>query len=282
MMNIETPNLNGQVAIVTGAGRGLGREMAQTLAAVHALIAVVARSQDELDETVKLISQSGGTALAIRADISDRQAVEEMVQTVERQFGAVDLLVNNAGVLGIPGPLWEIDPEVWLHTLDVNLYGTFLCTATVMKGMVKRKRGRIINVSSSGALAPIPYGSAYCISKAALLRLTEYIAAEGKEHGVTAFAIDPGSVRTAMLNYLIDSEPAQKWLPAIHQYAVEVGVFNRAEESATLVALLASGKADCLSGRFIHISDNVDQFIAQTEAIQKDDLYTLRLRTLPA
>lgn len=281
-MNVGTPDLSGQVALVTGGGRGIGRAIAQALAASGAAVAVVARSQSELDETVEFVTESGGRALAICADISDREAVEQMAQQVERELGAVDLLVNNAGIIGTIGPMWETDPDEWLRTFDVNLYGSFLCGVTIMRGMVARKRGRIINVASSAAVHIIPCGSAYGIAKAGLLRLTEFMAVEGKEHGVIAFAIDPGGVRTAMMNYLIDSEPARKWIPGAHQYAVEVGIFNTAEEPAALVTLLASGKADSLSGRFIRLSDNLDQLVLRAEQIQKDDLYTLRMQMLPA
>ena len=270
MDTANTPDLSGQVAIVTGGGRGIGRTVAQTLAAAHAAVAIVARTQAELDETAHLITQCGGTALVVCADISDRQSVETMIQRVEQELGAVDLLVNNSGILGTIGPIWEFDPDEWWRAIDVNLYGAFLCGVGVMKRMVGRKRGRIINVSSSAALFPIPFGSAYGISKAALARLTEFMAAEGKAHGIVAFTIDPGAVRTAMLNYLIEFEPAQTWIPHIHKYAVEVGVFNSAEQSANLLLRLASGQVDSLSGRFFQVTDDLERLITQAEQISEE------------
>jgi NAD(P)-dependent dehydrogenase (short-subunit alcohol dehydrogenase family) len=234
----------------------------------------------QLAETVDLIRKAGGQVLAIPTDITDSKAVEKMVHTVQQEFGAVDILVNNAAVIGEVGPFWEADPDDWRHTLDVNLNGAFLCAVMVMKTMVTRQRGRIINVSSGAALAPIDYGSAYCISKAALLRLTEFMAVEGKAHGIIAFAIDPGNVITDMMKYLIESEAAQKWLPWAHEHYVTGGAFDPAEHSANLVVLLASGKVDSLSGRFIRISDDLDHMILKAEQIEQDDLYTLRLRKL--
>jgi NAD(P)-dependent dehydrogenase (short-subunit alcohol dehydrogenase family) len=277
--NTADVDLSGQVAIVTGGGRGLGRGMAQALAAAKAKVAIVARSEAQLAETVDLIQEAGGRVLAIPMDITDRIAVEKMVQTVQQELGAVDILVNNAGVVGVPGPIWEADPDDWRHTLDVNLYGAFLCATTVLKTMVERKRGRIINVASGAALNPFPYASAYCISKVALLRLTECIAADGKEHGIIAFAIDPGSVRTAMTEYLMESEEGRIYIPWYREYIL-AGHDVPAELSANLVTLLASGKADSLSGRFISTSYDLDQLIHHAQRVEQEDLYTLRLRKL--
>jgi NAD(P)-dependent dehydrogenase (short-subunit alcohol dehydrogenase family) len=280
-MTLHTTDIDlaGQVAIVTGGGRGLGRAMAQALTRANAKVAVVARSEAQLAETVDLVRKAGGHILAVPADITDRKAVQRMVQTVRQELGEIDILVNNAGIVGIPGPIWEVDPENWRQVIDVNLYGAFLCGVTILKGMVERQRGRIINVASGAALRPITYGSAYAVSKAALVRLTECIAADGKEYGITAFAIDPGSVRTAMTEYLIESEEGQTYYPWYRKLILEGGDVPP-ELSANLVTLLASGKFDRLSGRFIDVVDDVDQLLIYAEQIEKDDLYTLRLHRL--
>ena len=152
--------LVGQVALVTGGGRGIGRAIAQALATAGAAIAVTARSEDQLRETVALIERAGGRALALPADVTDRQAVEHLVADIERQLGPVDVLVNNAGIVGPLGPLWEADPEAWRRCLDVNLYGAFLCARAVLPGMVARRRGRIINMSTAISI-PAPYYTAY-------------------------------------------------------------------------------------------------------------------------
>jgi NAD(P)-dependent dehydrogenase (short-subunit alcohol dehydrogenase family) len=272
-------DLTGQVAVVTGGGRGLGRAMAQALAVANAKVAVVARTATQLAETVELIRKDGGHVLPIPADITDHKAVKTMVQTVQDELGAIDILVNNAGVVGVPGPIWEADPEDWRHTLDVNLYGAFLCGATALGAMVARQHGRIINVASGAGLFPIAFGSAYAVSKAALLRLTECMAADGKEHGIVAFALGPGSVRTAMTEYLIESEAGQTYLPWYRKMILEGGAVP-ADLSANLVVLLASGKLDSLSGRFIDVFDDPDQLVLYSTQIIQDDLHTLRLRKL--
>jgi NAD(P)-dependent dehydrogenase (short-subunit alcohol dehydrogenase family) len=274
-------DLIGQVAFVTGGGRGLGRGMAQALAAAGAAVAVVGRTEGSLVETVELITGAGGRAAGFPADVADRLAVESVVRQVEQMLGPVSILVNNAGVTGRVGPIWEIDPEDWQHTLDLNLNGTLWCTRAILPGMIARRQGRIINVASGSALAPIPYGTAYCVTKAALLRFTECLTADTRELGIIAFAIDPGSVRTDMTEYLISSPEGQKYLPWYRQFILSGGDVP-AELSANLVTLLASGKADRLNGRFIRVSDDLDSMLRQADTIQNDDLYTLRLRSLPA
>lgn len=190
-------DLGGQVAIVTGGGPGIGRAIALALARAGAAVAVVARSSDQLAETVSLIEGAGGRAISSPADVTDEQAIEQMVNGVERQLGPVDVLVNNAGVLGPIGPIWQIDAAEWWRCIDINLRGPFLCSRAVLPGMIARRRGRIITTASGGGLGPSPYG-AYGISKAAVMRLSENLAAETREHGVSVFAIHPTFVRTAM------------------------------------------------------------------------------------
>ena len=281
-MDAAAYDFSGQVAIVTGGGRGIGRVTAQALAGAGALVALVARSQAEIDESAALIRQSGGRALAICADVADPAAVEAMARQVERELGAVDLLVNNAGMVGTPGPTWEADIDEWRRVIDVNLYGPFLCARAVLPGMITRKRGRIVNVSSSAGRYPVAYGTSYGSAKTALARFSESLADETRAHGISVFTIDPGAVRTKMLNYLIESEAGQKWLPRIHRYAVEGGVFHNIEQPANLIMLLASGKADALSGRFFTVDDPMDAVIQKADQIAQDGLYTLRVGALPA
>jgi NAD(P)-dependent dehydrogenase (short-subunit alcohol dehydrogenase family) len=279
LFNTNDIDLTGQVAVVTGGGRGLGRAMAQALSAAKAKVAIVSRTEAQLTETVDLIQQAGGEVLAVPTDITNPKAVEKMVQVVEQAFGHIDLLVNNAGVTGTPGPIWELKPEDWQNTFDVNVHGAFLCSAAILKGMVAHHKGRIINVASGAALGPMAYGSGYAVSKASLLRLTECIAADVKAYGIMSFAIDPGSVRTAMTEYLIESNEGRTYIPWYREYILAGGDVP-AELSASLVTLLASGKLDRLSGRFIRVTDDIDQMLIQAEVIEKNDLYTLRLNTL--
>ncbi|MBI3943182.1 MAG: SDR family NAD(P)-dependent oxidoreductase [Chloroflexi bacterium] len=148
---IAPDRLNGQVAIVTGGGRGLGQAFAQALAAAGVKVAITARTGAQLDETVRLIEHAGGVVMAFTTDVTDRPAMKQVLATVEQQFGPLDILVNNAAVITPLGYDWEIDPDEWWRTLEINLRGPFECTHMVLPGMMARRKGRIINVTSGAA-----------------------------------------------------------------------------------------------------------------------------------
>jgi NAD(P)-dependent dehydrogenase (short-subunit alcohol dehydrogenase family) len=271
--------LRGQVTIVTGAGRGLGRAIALALARAGARVGVVARTEEQLAETVRGVTEAGGQAWAVVADVSDAACVERMAGEVERALGPVDLLVNNAGTMGPLGPMWEADPGDWWHSIEVNLRGPFLCSRALLPGMIQRRRGRIINLSTSAAAVAVAHMGAYVIAKTALLRFTENLGAELVNSGVHVFAISPGTVRTAMAEHVLESEAGKKWLPWFRK------LFDRgrdvpAEKAAQLVVQLATGRADALSGRFIDVTDDLAKLLERWEEVKRDDLYTLRVRKL--
>jgi NAD(P)-dependent dehydrogenase (short-subunit alcohol dehydrogenase family) len=273
----ESRSLAGHVAVVTGGGRGLGREVARRLAAEGARVCVAARSSDQVQETVKSIEGAGGQALGFATDITDRDAVQKMIEAVESQFGPTDLLVNNAAVIAPIGPAWEVDVEEWWRLFEINVYGAFLCVHAVLPGMVGRGSGRIVNVASGAGIESPPYGSAYVSSKAALIRLTEELAIEIQDRGVAVFAIDPGWMSTAMSHHLAYSEQGKRWTPwAASQFGTEVEV--PLERGAQLVVTLASGRSDGLTGRFISVRDDVEDLIRRSDDIRSKDLYRVRLR----
>jgi len=185
-----------QVALVTGGGRGLGRDFAVALAKKGMRVGVASRSVTELSVTLALLHAEGIEAVAIPTDVTDEAAVRKMVSVTEERLGPVDLLINSAGVGAPFGPTWETDSVEWWRNIEVNLKGPMLCCKAVIKGMIDRQRGRIINVASGAGIQSIPYMSAYVTGKAALIRLTEVLADELRQHGVSVFAIQPGTVRT--------------------------------------------------------------------------------------
>ena len=174
-----------------------------------------------------------------------------MVREVERALGSVDLLVNNAGLAGPIGPTWEADPEEWWRCLEVNLRGPMLCSRAVLPGMIARGCGRIVNVASGAGTVAIPHLGAYVTSKTALIRLTEILAAEAAEHGVKVFAIEPGTVRTAMAEYALESEAGRRWLPWFRDI-FEQGRDVPPEHAARLVTLLGVGQGRCPLGSVLH------------------------------
>src|SRR5579864_7237304 len=256
----QTNDLQDRVAVITGGGRGIGRAIAQTLAAAGARVAVIARSREELAETVCLIKQSGGTAQAFSADVTNPAAVESAMQAINQLLGPVDVLVNNAASVKPFGPFWETDLNEWWRSMEVNVRGPLQCALSVLPGMVSRKHGRIINIASGAGTMATPYYSSYVISKTALIRFTECLALETKACGLTVFAISPGTVRTAMSEYSLNSPEGQKWLPWFRRIMDE-NIDVPAERPAKLVLELASGRLDALSGRFISIYDDLDALV---------------------
>jgi 3-oxoacyl-[acyl-carrier protein] reductase len=184
-----------EVAVVTGASRGIGRATALALAARGVGVALVSRRGESLEALRK---QIGGRAIGVEADVSDEAAVASMVETATRKLGPIDLLVNNAGTIARK-PLHELDPSEWDQVLDVNLKGAYLCSRAVLPSMIERRRGRIVNVSSISGKLGTPLLSAYCASKWGLLGLTAAAAEELRPQGIHVFSVCPGSVNTEML-----------------------------------------------------------------------------------
>ena len=265
-----------QVAIVTGGGRGIGRAIAQALAAEGAAVAVAARSADQVRQTACLIAEAGGRALAVRADVTSRDDVARLVRETEGRFGPVDLLVNNAGVFGPIGPSWETDPDEWWGALSSHVRGTLLCAHAVLGGMVARGQGRIINIASRSGVRTHPYTSSYAVAKAAVLRFTDHLAAETRGTGVSVFAIYPGRVQTAMTDELLESAAGRRWLP--EEGKAREGQWLSPAHAARLCVALAAGRADALSGRFFGVYEDLEELMRRAEEIRRDDLYTLRLR----
>jgi NAD(P)-dependent dehydrogenase (short-subunit alcohol dehydrogenase family) len=231
-----------RIAVVTGGGRGIGRAIAEALGGAGFRVAILARTRKELDETVAAIGTNAG---AFPCDVTDGDVVRRVIE----QVGAVDVLVNNAGVLGPLRPLVDSDPEDWWRGMEVNLRGPMLMTHAVLPGMIARRRGRIINVSSGGGTAAPPYFSSYITSKTALIRFTECVAAEVKAFGIAVFSISPGTVRSAMTEISLNSEDGKRWLPWFKKIFDE-GLDLSPDKAAGLVLQLASGKADALRGDF--------------------------------
>jgi len=270
--------LAGQVAVVTGGGRGLGRALSLSLAAAGASVAIVARSLDHLTSSIAAITASGGKAAAFAVDVTNEIGIERVSRRIESEVGPVDILVNNAGMGPPYGPVREIDPEEWWRCIEVNVRGPLLCTRAFLPGMVARRRGRIVNIASGAGTKAIPNLSAYAVAKTAVIRFTEILAAESRESGISVFAIEPGTTRSGMTEAALASPEARKWLPWLER------IFDERRDvtpdgAAALVNFLASGKADALTGRFITVDDDLASMIRRAKEIEAKDFHTLRLRT---
>jgi NAD(P)-dependent dehydrogenase (short-subunit alcohol dehydrogenase family) len=268
-----------KVAVVTGGGRGLGRAFAQALAAEAHAVAVLARSAAELAATVALVERAGGRARAFVVDVTDGMAVDRAFTEVERVLGPIELLVNNAGVVGPLGPFAESDAGTWWRTIEVNLQGQILCAHRVLPGMIARRCGRIINIASGGGATMLPYFSAYVTSKTALIRFSECLAYELEPHGIAVFAMGPGTVRTTLSEYSLNSPEGRTWLPWFRDIFDE-GRDLPPERPAALLVALASGKADVLSGRYVYPLDDLDRLIEEAREIEARKLYSLQVQRL--
>jgi len=203
--------LQGKTALITGAGRGIGRAIAEAFAAQGCHVAALARTQSEIDETVAGLAQHGVKALAHCCDVTDPESVRTAFAAVDEALGAVDILVNNAGAARFK-PFAELTLADWQATMDANLTSTFLCTQAVLPGMIARRSGKIINVSSVSGLKPIAEQSAYCAAKHGVNGLTKTLALELKQYGIGVHAICPGGVVTRLAEDAMPDRDKTGWM----------------------------------------------------------------------
>lgn len=203
-------DLKGTVALVTGASRGLGRAMALALAEAGADLALAARSQADLDRTAEDARRHGVRAEIFRADMREPRAIEAMVAAAETAFGRIDVLVNNAGISGAEKRFVDLTAEDWDEVLAVDLRAPALCASAVARGMIERKRGRIVNIASIGGLGAVARLGPYCASKAGLIQLTRVMALELARHNVQVNALCPGYFATPMNETFFASPAGQE------------------------------------------------------------------------
>jgi NAD(P)-dependent dehydrogenase (short-subunit alcohol dehydrogenase family) len=244
--------LDGRVALVTGAGRGIGRAVAAALAAAGARVFLTARTEAELRDAAERIAATGAAAAHAPADVSSSEDVDAVVAACESAFGPVDILVNAAGAYGPIGPTWEIDADAWWRAHEVNVRGTLLTCRAVLPAMIAAGRGRIINFSGGGATAPLPRFSAYASSKAAVVRLTETLAEEVRGYGVTVNAIAPGAVDTRLQDEVLEAGArAGELYERIRRLRASGEGGVPPELPASLAVFLASDAAAELTGKLV-------------------------------
>lgn len=261
-------------AIVTGAGRGIGRAVAEHLAGAGWRVALVARSADELRATEAAIAAAGGAALAVPADVTSLEAVQRMVAQVEAELGPPAALVNIAGALGPFGQFHELDPGKLRAMVDANWWGTLHTCQAVLPGLIERGGGAIVNIAGYGAADPSPRLAAYGAIKAALVRFTESIAMEYKRAKVRANIIGPGLVETRLSTEIDSTAEAGRFAAGMVKMARDKGV--PASLAAELVAWLISDQSAPLTGRFLTVHDDYAGLAGQTLEVNAGSGYTLR------
>src|SRR5208282_2322725 len=188
--------LAGQIAVITGAGRGIGRAIALKLAELGAHTVLCGRAREALEQTSAAIQNSGGRSVVIECDVTDLHSVEALAEHVERTFHRIDILVNNAGIGGVGGPLHQLAPDNWDRILNTNLRGVYYCIRSLAPLMIKARNGHIINISSLAGKNALPNGAAYSASKWGLNGLTYSVAEELRAHNIRVSVICPGSTHT--------------------------------------------------------------------------------------
>lgn len=240
--------LDGRVAVVTGASKGLGKQMAEALAEAGATVALVSRNGDLLEGVRAQITARGGKAYAFVGDVSEEAGVASVASEVRKQAGVPDILINNAGI-NIRKPLHEFTLEEWRRVMATNVDGPFLCTRAFVPGMMEKKFGRIINMASTMAHVSLPHRAAYSGSKCALLGITKALALELAPYNITANAISPGPFATEM-NRVLMQDPAQ-----MEEFTAKIPLrrWGKVEEIGALAVFLSSDASAFITGTDIVI-----------------------------
>ena len=251
--------LHDRVAIVTGAGRGIGRAIALALAGEGAHVALTGRTVAALEETRTLIADRGGDALVTPADVTDEGQLRSLAGQVHGQLGAVDVLVANSGIGGPSAPLWEVDPVEWQETFAVNVTGVFLSCRTFLPEMVRRRSGSVVVIGSLSGKRPLVGRSPYAASKTALIGLVRTLAAETGPHRVRVNLVSPGGVEGERIEWAIRHQAKVRGVSLEQARETFTGdsPMQRLvppEDVADAVVYLASDRANSVTGEDLNVS----------------------------
>jgi 3-oxoacyl-[acyl-carrier protein] reductase len=240
-------DFHGQVAVVTGGTRGIGKAIAEEFAKKGVHVVVAGRNVETATETAASLALFGVKALGVRLDVSDSAEVAKTFESIRKEFQRIDILVNNAGITK-DGLLMRMKEEAWDAVIDINLKGVFLCTKEVIPDMAKQRYGRIINITSVAAFMGNPGQANYSASKAGIVGLTKTVAREYAGRGITVNAVAPGFIETAMTDVLSENikDEMKRLIP--------LGRFGSVSDIAHAVHFLASPEAAYITGQVIHVN----------------------------
>lgn len=257
--------LDGKVAVVTGGGRGIGREIALRCAAAGADVALAARSVEQLEEVAGLIEAHGRRALPVVTDLRDADQVTTLAETVARELGGVDLLVNNSGIAGPMTVLWEIDPAEWEETIQVNLTGAFYCCHAFLPAMIERRSGSVVVIGSVTGKRPLHGRTPYAASKLGLVGLVRTLAWEVGEYDIRVNLISPGAVAGERIEKVIEGQAKTKGLTLdeAREELASGSPLNRFVEPAHVaeaVIFLASDAGGSVTGEDFNVAAGLAMF----------------------
>jgi NAD(P)-dependent dehydrogenase (short-subunit alcohol dehydrogenase family) len=249
--------LDDQIALITGAGRGIGRATALLLANAGAAVVATARTRSEINDTVDLIRTNGGRAIAVPADISDWSQIQNLQVQTEKEFGPATLVIANASILEPVALSWDVDPEAWTKNIQVNLIGTFFTVRAFLPAMVTNRKGLFVFVSSGAASNTVPGWGAYCASKAGVNHYAKNLAAELtlKEIPIQIHILSPGIVDTSMQRTIRES--TEDDFPQVKRFVKFKATrkLRAPDEPAQVIWWMASGHAADLHGEVVSIDD---------------------------
>jgi NAD(P)-dependent dehydrogenase (short-subunit alcohol dehydrogenase family) len=242
--------LKGKTAIVTGSGRGIGEGIAMVLAREGANVVINDRDLNNARNVVKNIEAAGGKAMPFEADVTNKAALNAMVTATVKQYGSLDIMVNNAGIEAPPGLLKDLPEEQWDRVLGVNLKGVFLCCQAVIPQMMKQNKGRIVNIGSIASIRMTFFGSAdYTASKHGVAGLTQHLAWELADSNITVNSVCPGGVLTP----LMEANTSPELREAMTKRLVPLGRYSTIEEIGEAVSFLASDRASMITGQMLPV-----------------------------
>ena len=247
-MCIELFNLRDKVALVTGAGKGLGKSMALALSESGAHVVVVSRTLSEIEATAREIQENGVKSLPIALDVTKEEDVVRMVETILREFQTIDILVNNVGTF-IGGPLVELSLGDWHKMLEINLTSTYLCSKVVGKHMVEKQKGKIINTSSALGVFGARDSGAYCASKGGVIQLTKALAVEWAKYNINVNSIAPYALETDMTRTMLEDEKVKKAILS----KIPLKRIGQPADLSGAVVFLASKASDYITGQVIFV-----------------------------
>lgn len=267
----------GKVAVITGASKGIGRNTALFFAKKGYTVIGTGRNSNDMSRVMEELDQYAGDHQMISMDVNKPEEINSVIDKVMKDYGKIDVWVNNAGAFKAIGPTWEVRAEDWLNDVTTNLFGIFHCIQGIVPVMLKQEFGSIINVAGGGTVGTFKYGNGYGTSKTAVARFTENLAAELEDTNIKAFVLDPGLNDTDMTRFQRDTEAGQRYFSFIEDLFTQ----NRdapPEQAPQWVYNLASGELDEYVGRLISVYDNVEELKENVAKLTDSNHLKLRLK----